>query len=228
MDQTESTVDVTAPEPRGCLATFVKWLGVLLRPSEEDSGNDELPYRLTRNFLSPAELSFYKVVIRVLPSDITVSIKPRLADVLFVPRDAPSRWTLENKIRSKHVDFLLCSVETMKPLLAIELDDKSHDRSDRSERDEFVNRAFAAAGIGVLHVRVKSGYVPEEIRAQIQAALEKSTSSMTVAASTDAVPICPNCRTPMIQRTAAKGPQKGNIFWGCKNYPHCRITLPPH
>ncbi len=39
-------------------------------------------------------------------------------------------------------------------------------------------------------------------------------------------PTCPKCGIPLVLRTARKGPDKGSEFWGCKNYPSCRITRP--
>lgn len=35
-------------------------------------------------------------------------------------------------------------------------------------------------------------------------------------------PTCPKCGAPMIQRTARKGANAGNSFWGCSRYPECR------
>lgn len=42
--------------------------------------------------------------------------------------------------------------------------------------------------------------------------------------TTTATPICPACQSPMVLRTARKGPNAGNQFWGCSGYPGCRIT----
>ncbi|MDD3139749.1 MAG: NERD domain-containing protein [Lachnospiraceae bacterium] len=39
----------------------------------------------------------------------------------------------------------------------------------------------------------------------------------------DAVKICPKCGAPMVLRTAQKGVNKGEKFWGCSNYPKCRV-----
>jgi len=218
--------DVAGPEPQGCLAALLQLFGIRVQPAEVARADDTLPYRLTQGFLSAAELSFYKVLVQILPTDTVVADKPRLGDILFVPRGSPGRWGLQNKVQSKHVDFLLCSAQAMTPLLVIELDDRSHERADRIERDHFVDRAFAAAGIDVLHVKVRTSYVLEDIRSQVHAALEKKEAPSVVAASKGSTPDCPNCRTPMIQRTASKGPQKGNQFWGCENYPNCRATVP--
>ncbi len=36
--------------------------------------------------------------------------------------------------------------------------------------------------------------------------------------------LCPKCGTEMILRTARKGENKGNKFWGCSKFPKCRGT----
>ncbi|MFO1441519.1 MAG: topoisomerase DNA-binding C4 zinc finger domain-containing protein [Verrucomicrobiaceae bacterium] len=41
-----------------------------------------------------------------------------------------------------------------------------------------------------------------------------------------AAPICPACHGPMVERTAKRGPNAGNRFWGCQAYPRCHGTLP--
>jgi four helix bundle suffix protein len=37
---------------------------------------------------------------------------------------------------------------------------------------------------------------------------------------------CPACGKAMLLRTARKGPNCGEHFWGCSGYPDCRTTLP--
>jgi restriction system protein len=36
---------------------------------------------------------------------------------------------------------------------------------------------------------------------------------------------CPRCQATMVRRTAKRGPNVGNSFWGCSQYPTCRGTL---
>ena len=33
---------------------------------------------------------------------------------------------------------------------------------------------------------------------------------------------CPKCGSPMVRRTAKRGPNAGNEFWGCSEFPKCR------
>jgi len=36
---------------------------------------------------------------------------------------------------------------------------------------------------------------------------------------------CPKCESEMVLRTATKGSNEGNQFWGCSAYPRCRFTM---
>lgn len=40
-----------------------------------------------------------------------------------------------------------------------------------------------------------------------------------------AAPTCPACQSPMVIRTAKRGPNPGSQFWGCSGYPGCRHTI---
>lgn len=37
---------------------------------------------------------------------------------------------------------------------------------------------------------------------------------------------CPDCNSPMAIRTAKTGPNEGSQFWGCTDYPSCKVTQP--
>ncbi|MFH1814928.1 MAG: restriction endonuclease [Pseudomonadota bacterium] len=44
-------------------------------------------------------------------------------------------------------------------------------------------------------------------------------------ADTPSVPGCPSCTKPMVKRTAKRGANAGEEFWGCSAYPVCRDTM---
>ena len=46
------------------------------------------------------------------------------------------------------------------------------------------------------------------------------------AATASAVPTCPNCAKPMLERTAKRGANAGGKFWGCTGYPACKGVRP--
>lgn len=51
-----------------------------------------------------------------------------------------------------------------------------------------------------------------------------SMPNTSVPAETDAPPFCPFCGKGMVIRTARRGQNAGNKFWGCPDYPGCRGT----
>src|SRR5687768_8690775 len=119
----------------GCLAPLLRLLGSKpgsgIRTYERDE--DNLLYRVQNNFLSPAELSFFHVLRSTVGDRVVICPKVRLVDILFVVNQREN-YAYRGKIAQKHVDFLLCDPKSLKPILAIELDDSSHERADRAER----------------------------------------------------------------------------------------------
>lgn len=124
-----------------------------------------LPYTRAA-LLTAAELSFFRVLETATDGRFHVSIKVRMGDVLTTERglSRSDRATAWNRIKAKHLDFVLCDPHTMDVVAAIELDDRSHEREDREDRDDFVDRACEAAGLRLIRVPARAGYSVNELR----------------------------------------------------------------
>lgn len=146
----------------GCLLGILKALIAALKP--------RLPYRARDRFLSPAELMFFRVLREALGPEWAICPKVRLGDLICVSGTSKSQ-AFRNRIDRKHIDFVLCDASTMTPRLLIELDDSSHSRQDRAERDRFVNAALDAAGLPIEHIRVQRNYALDDLRSRIAARL---------------------------------------------------------
>ncbi|WP_332405532.1 restriction endonuclease [Vibrio metschnikovii] len=48
--------------------------------------------------------------------------------------------------------------------------------------------------------------------------------TLEVTPPTSTTPLCPSCHAPLVMRTAKRGQNKGNQFYGCSSYPRCRYT----
>ena len=208
-------------EPQGCLTAILSFFGIRLGGT---TAAPDLPYRLRDDFLSAAELSFYRILKLAVKDRVTILAKVNLADIFFVARPKENQ-AYRNKIDRKHVDFLGCDPTTMKPLFGVELDDKSHSRS--VERDDFVNQVFQVAGLPLIRIPAKAAYEPNELAAQLAAYLGGQPGSAVAmpVAVTGQSPLCPKCGIPMVNRTAAKGQNAGKQFWGCSNYPRCKEVV---
>ena len=101
--------------------------------------------------------------------------KIRLGDIIR-PRKGLSnsaRTSAFNRISGKHVDFVLCDLKTLEVLVVIELDDSSHGEASREKRDEFLDKALAAAGVHIVHIAAQRSYVPAEIREKITVSIKR-------------------------------------------------------
>jgi hypothetical protein len=166
-------------ELQGCLAAFLGLFGIRL--AGRSTTANQLPYRQRDDFLSAAELSFCRVLTSVVGDSFVVCPKVNLADIFFVARPNENK-AYRNKIDRKHVDFLLCTPATMKPILGVELDDGSHSRRDRQNRDQFVDQVFEAAGLPLLRVRAAAAYSPQNVADLVrQAVAERADSVKAVA-----------------------------------------------
>jgi len=187
-------------------------------------------YFLRDDFLSPAELSFYLTLRNAVSNWAIVFPKIRLGDLFYVGYKNKSLfWEYTNKITSKHVDFLLCNPKTVKPLIGVELDDKSHQKSDRKKRDEFVNTVFAAGNLPLARIPVKNTYSTSELNSKLLQYINpikgNSPEKENGENNENSEPICSNCGSKMVIRIAKKGSNKGKRFWGCPNYPQCRSII---
>ena len=71
-------------------------------------------------------------------------------------------------INGKSVDFVLCDKAYVSPKLAIELDDKTHERPDRIERDVEVERMLKEAGLPLLRLRSNDRFDQAQLAARIR------------------------------------------------------------
>ena len=126
-------------------------------------------YRAKNTLLTANELHFLKTLEEAAGSMKTLACV-RVADLLEPTAERykkGSGWQRDfNAISSKHVDFVLCGND-MRPLLAIELDDSTHGRSERVKRDIFLDQAFRDAGFPLLRVKSAVSYNATVLRKEI-------------------------------------------------------------
>ena len=123
-------------------------------------------YSLRESVLTMAETRFFSVLGEVVGTKYSILIKPRMLDI-FEISSGDGYQAAMNRISQKHIDFLLCEPITFEPILAIELDDLSHLRKDRQERDEFVDSLFDYTGLKVLHIPASKNSEAEDLRDKI-------------------------------------------------------------
>mgnify|MGYP001168973867 CR=1 FL=1 len=161
------------------LVIVVVLVGVLKLVLLKGAPAGAVPYEAADGLFTPAERSFLGVLDQALSPDLRVFGKVRAADVMKV-RSGMNRsdWQRAfNRIKSKHFDFVICRSSDLAVLLLIELDDKSHQKRQRAERDAFIERAVQAAGIPLLRIPCKKSYSVQEVVQLLQAHLQPPSAA---------------------------------------------------
>lgn len=109
--------------------------------------------------LTPAEQKVYKLLERKYGEQYYVFAQVRVVDVLQPNVKRYFTWTKEYKalfwqVSQWHFDYVLCDKNDFSVLCALELDDLSHDRSDRIRRDRILNAVCKDAGLQLERMRL--------------------------------------------------------------------------
>lgn len=132
-----------------------------------------MPFRRRDSLLTPGERRFYAVLVKAAPADVAILPKVRVLDALEV---LPKAWGRYGRPASGlHFDFLLAD-DALRPLAAVELDDRSHQRPDAQRRDAFKDGACHGAGLPLLRVPVVRHYDVAALRRQLREALAEGES----------------------------------------------------
>jgi hypothetical protein len=232
------------------LAVFVVVvLGLLAaKLASSQREGDGSPYEAREHFFSPAERSFLGVLDQAVADQYRVFGKVRVADVVEAKSSLTrTDWQRTfNRIKAKHFDFVLCAKQDLRVVCVIELNDQSHKRRDRQDRDSFLSEICRDISLPLLQMPAKQAYSITDVRAAVLQAVtgarvraakppriepagraaephaQTDTSAAPVSANTRQAaptPACPKCGAPMALRTARAG---GARFWGCSSYPSCR------
>ena len=211
------------------LIFFSKQSRTQTAPNKEDV----FPY-----FKIPAELSFYHVLKVAVSEEYDIFAKVRLADLISVNKgmDRAEWGKAFNKIKAKHIDFILCHKNTSEIICAIELDDQSHSQTKRQQRDEFVTKALEVTKIPFVRFDVIRTYQSEVVKNLIRSTVTPNVLEEAMTSTFDNILIdpdveqsnlvndtkCPKCGGDLVLRKVARGQKKGREFFGCSNFPQCR------
>ncbi len=123
-----------------------------------------------RHFLlSRNEAAFLRVLMTLVGHRYLISCKVRLADIITCS-DADWKRGHANRIAQKHVDFVVSCAQSSRIVAAVELDDRSHQRPERRQRDLFVNRLFSRMRVRLIHIPARWEYDQETIANHFAAA----------------------------------------------------------
>ena len=131
-------------------------LVIIIKAIASDSGNQKKStvYRYNRKYviMTEREQEFYKKLKLVCGDSILIFPQIHLSSLFFHNVKGQNFKLAFRFINRLSVDFVLVDSRNFKTLLAIELDDSTHNEKDRIKRDLIVNDIFEKANFPLLRI----------------------------------------------------------------------------
>lgn len=132
-------------------------------PAEINSIDYSLLYEKKMYLMTPQELKFYKLL-----KNITNKNNLNLFSQVSLYEIVRNKNIKDfNKIKSKTIDFVITDVNC-KIKVCIELDDITHIKESRQERDKFIDKLFKDLDIKFIRIPVQSYYNMQDIENAIK------------------------------------------------------------
>lgn len=124
------------------------------------------PYNYKKKdfLMSRAEHEFFDILVEVVGNQYHVFPQIHLSTILDNKVVGQNWRGAFRHIDEKSVDFVICDKAYIKPIIAIELDDKTHEREDRKGRDGEVERILKESGLSLLRFGNNGSFNKEEIK----------------------------------------------------------------
>ncbi len=125
-------------------------------------------YRAKQYLMTESERHYFHVLEEAVGGEFYIFPQLHLSSI-FDHKVLGQKWVAAfAHINQKSVDYVLCSKTDLNIKLAIELDDPSHGRDSRRERDHEVERIFQDSDLPLYRQKVAREYDVTAIRAEIR------------------------------------------------------------
>lgn len=154
----------------GIITMLAIGLFVTLHGGEVAVEEEKPKYQYARKnyFLTRAEHECYDALVSAVGAEYNVFAQVHLSALVDHKINGQKRGAAFQHINGKSVDFLLCDKARIAPVLAIELDDKTHERPERQERDSVVEGILAQAKLPLLRLENHGRFDIDELEKKIQ------------------------------------------------------------
>ncbi|MBQ7408635.1 MAG: DUF2726 domain-containing protein [Clostridia bacterium] len=126
----------------------------------------KVDYLLKSSLLTATEIQYFNVLQSIIGNDLLILPQINLASI--IDKKGANNFRTE---LFRNVDFGLFDYN-YRPILLIEINDNSHFRKDRKERDKRVNEICKSAGIPLVTFWVKDGINLKKMSQQINNCLK--------------------------------------------------------
>lgn len=152
------------------------------KPAQNSSSQKPLlkyNYKIKKSIMTTAEENFYKKLTSALHDNYIIIPQAHLS-MIFDHTVYGQNWRgAFSVINGKSIDFLIIDRGTFQPLIGIELDDSSHERQDRQERDKIVNAIFKQTNLPLVRFKTGEWNTPDDINQKVLSLLESDITKDT-------------------------------------------------
>lgn len=147
------------------LVALVVILFFILPPAKEKDGYS---YLVREYVMSKSEQACFNTFKEVVGEKYYIFPQMHLPTFLDHKIVGQNWFGAFRHIDEKSVDFILCDKQTFLPVLAVELDEKSHEQPVRQERDREVERILDVAKMPLLRIRNEDIHDKRELLKKIE------------------------------------------------------------
>jgi hypothetical protein len=150
------------------LAVAIKALDLFLR-----SRKPRFDYTRKDSLMTPAERECFNALVAEMGQDYYFFPQIHLDAILDPVHSPRDRFYAFRHINQKSVDFVACDKSDLRPLFAIEVDDKTHRQAKRQERDREVERVLHGAGIPLIRIENRGRFDGKELAEIIRRGVDR-------------------------------------------------------
>lgn len=136
-----------------CGFIWFLWIFFEGRLKTRKEKTEHLPYTKKQYFLTNNERSLLAVIEKIVDNRYYIFPQVHFSKIIYAQGQQNFKNPYFNKIDRKSADFVLFDKQNVSPVLVIEVDDASHNRPDRIERDGFIDRVLERCGIPIVRVQ---------------------------------------------------------------------------
>lgn len=136
--------------------------------SKNKNQSSQIKYQ-SKQLMSEYEKYFYEILSKNFAQEYIIMPQVNLASIIEKIKDFPKQY--QNELY-RNIDFGIFNKTTMKPLLLIEINDKTHNQPDRIKRDLKVKEICNQANIKLITFYTKYDNKPNYIISRIKKELE--------------------------------------------------------
>lgn len=148
-------------------------IGAVKLSDQSTASQLSFPFKRRSQLYTPVERNFLELLEKSVGHEFRVLCRVRLSELLSVRQGTAQKHSKAaiSKAVGKQLDFVLCSKQTMDPILAIDLVHQKGKEGYKSHKDWFVSGSLDAAKVAHMRIKVKSGYTVSEVRDSIETKL---------------------------------------------------------